>query len=106
MTMYIYCVFVDIVFSITLQNYFQTNQRRQPLYLTNIHSLVMKLSLHVRPKYSVGRWGFLQVLLTPFSSIAHNIIPLKSTLLILIRENRFTALPWMTAKMYQISAML
>jgi hypothetical protein len=48
MTMYIYCVFVDIVFSTTLQNYFQTNQRRQPLYLANIHSLVMRLSLHAR----------------------------------------------------------
>ena len=80
MTMYIYCVFVDIVFSTTLQNYFQTNQRRLPLYLTNIHSLVMRLSLHVRPKYSVGRWSFLRVLLTPFTSMAHNnIIPLNST---------------------------
>ena len=80
MTMYIYCVFVDIVFSTILQNYFQTNQRRLPLYLTNIHSLVMRLSLHVRPKYSVGRWSFLQVLLTPFPSMVHNnIIPLKST---------------------------
>ena len=80
MTMYIYCVFVDIVFSTTLQNYFQTNQRRLPLYLTNIHSLGMRLSLHVRPKYSVGRWSFLRVLLTPFPSMAHNnIIPLNST---------------------------
>ena len=80
MTMYIYCVFVDIVFSTTIQNYFQANQRRQPLFLTNIHSSGMRLSLHVRPKYSVGRWCFPQVLLTPFPSMAHNnIIPLKST---------------------------
>ena len=80
MTMYIYCVFVDIVFSTTLQNYFQTNQRRLPLHLTNIHSLVMRLSLHARPKYSVGRWNFLQVLPTHFPSMANNnTIALKST---------------------------
>ena len=80
MTMYIYCVFVDIVFSTTLQNYFQTNQKRLLLQLTNIHSLVIQLCLHVRPKYSVGRWSFLQVLPTLFPSMAHNnTIPLKST---------------------------
>ena len=60
MTMYIYCVWPDIAFNTTLHNYFQTSQRHLPLYLTNIHSLVIRLSLHVRPKCSVGRWNFLQ----------------------------------------------